>query len=473
VLKKVVLKLVKDGLDHRNMRRFLDEMRILAKLEHENIARMYDGGSDNGQLYIAMEYLRKGVNLREFMVDPVRRKQTALPLDQVVSVTKQVCEGLDAAHNKGIVHRDLKPENIVIISEGEGLRVKVIDFGIAISTNVTLTSATLLSARQLTSGIIGTPHYLSPEQAEGKTSGEIDHRSDVYSLGLVVYEMLTGERAFKGSLDALLRQHLENDSPPVSQLRPRLSAEVDRVVMRALRKDPNQRQQSVKELARELETAIERLEMKKEPAFNPQRVEGFNSLATQPLEMKKEPGSNPQQPAPALLSRRSLLLAAAAAIFLLVPLLAWLTYLTYKVTIDLRPLPTPTPSGGNPRTPEPKPTARETNEDDSAKLVGRWKGNMRSGFQIGFQIQMQITYQFNSDGTFHANTSYTGSPQTSVPMDGTWRYSDGVLYEQASFGVISAKSDIKWIDDNHFELTVRDHSYTVYRGWKGHFYKQP
>lgn len=245
--REVALKLVKDELGDEDKKRFKEEMQILAKVEHENIARMYDGGSENGRLYIAMEYLRNWGSLRAYM-----NKQVGLPLNQIVNITTQLCDGLDAAHNEGIVHRDLKPENIMVIPDGKIWRAKAIDFGIA-----ALPASTEAETRRPTKGFRGTPNYMSPEQAEGKTRDEIDRRSDIYSLGLVIYEMLTGQIAFEGGVYEIFRKQVEEYPQRPAKLNPKISKAVSDVVMRALEKQPAKRQQNMKQLARELEEAAQ------------------------------------------------------------------------------------------------------------------------------------------------------------------------------------------------------------------------
>jgi len=162
--------------DHEAAERFQNEIRLARKISHKNICRLYDFGQDDGHCYLTMEFV-SGQNLKTIlkMMKPLSSR-TAL------GIARQVCEGLAEAHRLGIVHRDLKPSNIMIDGEGS---VRIMDFGIAHSAG---------TAGQTQAGsVVGTPEYMSPEQAEGQT---IDSRSDIYSLGVILYEMVTGERPF-------------------------------------------------------------------------------------------------------------------------------------------------------------------------------------------------------------------------------------------------------------------------------------
>lgn len=441
--REVVLKLVKDELNQAGKSRFLDEMRMLASLEHENIARMYDGGSEDGRLFIAMEYVRSGVNLRQFMLNPQTGKQTALPLGQVISVTKQACEGLEAAHRKGIIHRDLKPENIIVIPGEEGLRVKIIDFGIAASIAPGFLPDT---DRQLTQGICGTPAYLSPEQAAGKNRSEIDHRSDVYSLGLVAYEMLTGVLAFQGNFASLLRLHQENDPHPITQycpqLGPQLGQAVNAVVMKALRKHPDQRHQSVKEFARELEATIER-PVQRAPIPTVQQRPPLPTVPVQTVPAYK----------PWPLSRWILLGFVGTVVLTISIFGMFVMQAVYKkqlesaqATIDSNvgkatAIKTDSPSGHGNASSDSSTLARAT----SSKLVGTWQSDV-----VENGVQTKIIWQANADGTC---TYLFITPNGEVTRNGNWRFSEGALRTSTTEGTEGA-GQIRWIDADHFEVTI-------------------
>jgi serine/threonine protein kinase len=256
----VVIKLVKGELDPDSVARFRREMKTLAQIKHENVVLVYEGDIKDGHPYMVMEHL-PGVDLRRFMEN--QGKQKPLPLRQVAEITRQACAGLAQAHQLGIVHRDIKPANIFILQNEKGLQAKVIDFGLAIPPVMTTTEAANDITHKPTVGAPGTFLYMSPEQLEGKRADEIDARSDIYSFGLVVYEMLTGRMAFP------LAEHRYYKKPldPPSKLNPELSKEIDDVVMRALAESPGARQQKIEELAQQLDAAIHK--PSKKPAPDP------------------------------------------------------------------------------------------------------------------------------------------------------------------------------------------------------------
>lgn len=249
--REVALKILRDALNRDSVARFQDEMRILCKIEHDNVARLYDGGMDEeGRPFIVMEYLRDFVSLRDFQRQTQNR---GLPLDQIKAITRQFCIGLAQAHDKGIVHRDIKPENIMLINDRDGLRVKVIDFGVAI--------APAFTTEEMNQGILthrpsvfspGTTVYKSPEQLENKPREQIKPTSDVYSFALVVYEMLTGRLAFPSEVHRIHEQAF----PSASSLRPGLGNQIDAVIRRAVSNNPEERQPDIRTLANELIAAL-------------------------------------------------------------------------------------------------------------------------------------------------------------------------------------------------------------------------
>jgi serine/threonine-protein kinase len=216
--------------------RFRREARAAARLNHPNLVRVYDTGSDDGVHYIVMEHVDA-----KTVADLLSGDGRIMP-DRAVELAKAVCDALAVAHAHGVIHRDVKPANIMVTRNGQ---VKVTDFGIArVTSNETVTR---------TAAVLGTASYLSPEQAQG---GSIDQRSDLYSLGCVLYEMLTGRPPFTAdSPVAVASKHVLEQATPPSRLNPDVTPQLDAVVMRALSKDPNDRCQDAQEMSADLERA--------------------------------------------------------------------------------------------------------------------------------------------------------------------------------------------------------------------------
>ena len=242
----VAIKLMQPDLPREEAQRFEAEQQILADLNHPNIVRLFDSGEIGGRRYFVMEFV-EGKNLKEMLDDG------PLPLARAVEITKQVCSALGAAHRRGIVHRDLKPFNLMVTERDGELVVKTLDFGIAV-----LKDSGELTRRNYTQGVIGTPAYLSPEQAAGKPRDQIDGRADIYSLGVVVYEMITGQKVFNGNWQELKHQHLAVKPIVPSIRRPdlKIPKAVDEAVLRALEKDPDKRYPAAQEFAQALADAI-------------------------------------------------------------------------------------------------------------------------------------------------------------------------------------------------------------------------
>jgi len=219
--------------DDQFIERFRREAKNAAALNHPNIVSIYDRGEAEDTYYIAMEYL-DGRTLKELIVG-----RGAAPINVAIEYARQILSALRFAHRHGIVHRDIKPHNVLV--DGEG-RVKVTDFGIARAGTSQMTE---------TGSIVGTAQYLSPEQAKG---GEVDPRSDLYSLGIVLYELLTGKTPFDGETPVeIAMKHLSTTPKPPSKLRPDIPRELDMVVLRALAKNPDERYQSADEMEADLE----------------------------------------------------------------------------------------------------------------------------------------------------------------------------------------------------------------------------
>jgi serine/threonine-protein kinase len=232
--RRVALKLLDDrhASDEQFVERFRREAQSAAGLNHPSIVSIFDRGYAEGTYYIAMEFL-DGRTLKELLV---RNGPTPIPI--AIDYARQILGALSFAHRNGIVHRDIKPHNIVVGSDG---RLKVTDFGIARSGASQMTEA---------GSIVGTAQYLSPEQARG---APVDPRSDLYSLGIVLYEMLTGKVPFTGDTPVeIAMKHLSQVPEPPSELRPEVPHDLDAVVMRALAKDPEQRYASAEEMDADL-----------------------------------------------------------------------------------------------------------------------------------------------------------------------------------------------------------------------------
>ncbi len=215
--------------------KFLQEGHLGRILDHPNIVAVLGAGTVDGSLYIMMEFVAGGT-LRDRLVPG-----TSMPIADTVRIAAQVCSALQYAHDRHVVHRDIKPENIMFTSDGT---VKVVDFGIARwAARPTVTSLGV---------VLGTPWYLSPEQAKGLPT---DHRTDIYSLGVVLYEMLTGTVPFDGDPLSVMHQHITRPPRPIRELNPNVPVEIERAVLRALAKDRTQRFGSAAQMAAALQAS--------------------------------------------------------------------------------------------------------------------------------------------------------------------------------------------------------------------------
>lgn len=220
------------------VRQFKKETLLARSVSHENVIRIHDIGEKDNIKYISMDYI-KGQNLKELI-----RVSGALAIKTAITITKQICEALDAAHRKGIIHLDLKPQNIMVDNNGN---VYTMDFGLAKS--VTAPEA------GFTKKIMGTPAYMSPEQAKGE---ETDQRSDIYSIGVIMYEMFTGVLPFDAETrDEYVRKHIEEKPKSPTQANPLLPSSISQIILKCMQKDKNERYQAVKEILADIQLPLE------------------------------------------------------------------------------------------------------------------------------------------------------------------------------------------------------------------------
>ncbi len=267
------------GLETDEMlRRFKNEARLAGVLNHGNIVTIYDAGEENGLFYIAMEYI-EGVTLHS-----VLNQRKTLPPEDIINISKQICAGLDHAHHHGVIHRDVKPANIMLEPDGTA---KIMDFGIAKSGGGGVTS---------TGQVLGTPNYMAPEQVRGHV---LDGRTDLFSFGVMLYEMTTGEKPFAGTNVTTIIYKIIHENPvPPRELDVTIHPGLDMVIMKALAKKPDERYQTGAELARQLQSY---------------KSLGANTDSTQEIPSGAYPAATGAAPAPAKSAPKVPAAKAAAA----------------------------------------------------------------------------------------------------------------------------------------------------------------
>ncbi len=341
------LKLIISGIagDPQARARFRREARILDRLNHPNAVRVYDARMGKDVAFIEMEFVR-GKSLNQVLVPGV-----PMPLDWVVDLLDQLCSVLQAAGDEGIIHRDLKPQNLMLVDGREpGTKIlKLLDFGIAkIREGAD-------EVRTLTGSFMGTPLYSSPEQIVGE---KVDSRSDIYSVGLILCELLTGYRPFDGSMNAVIYKHTMVPPPPFAELNPKASVppQVEEVVRMCLAKEPDQRPQTLRELSERFHHAIAGTE------FNPDHPPLTKAPSSPTPTFETKAGSTAGSKI-----RLVLLLATVSLLLLLLVVIV--------PSVKQSPVPGPTPPGAT-RSPAPVPVPKPVQVADAkvvARLVSLWK----------------------------------------------------------------------------------------------------
>jgi serine/threonine protein kinase len=256
---KVVLKFLNDDLigNIAVYERYKRESEIGSRINHPHVQHMLNVEEERSDQYLVMEYIQ-GRTLRAVLEDYA---PNPLPVDEAIRITRQICDALAYCHEHGVFHRDIKPENIMLQDDGN---VKIIDFGVAL-----LEGARRVTWRGLT-GTVGTPDYMSPEQLKGERGVAA---SDIYAVGIMLYEMLCGRTPFDGeNVFAVMNQHVSQDPPSILDCNPHLSQELATVVMHAIRRDPQKRYKTIQQMLHDLNN----LEQVKVVAYHPDKPQANN-----------------------------------------------------------------------------------------------------------------------------------------------------------------------------------------------------
>ena len=254
--RNVAVKILRGDLsnDEKFLRRFQREALSASSLSHPNIVEVYDVGEDNGQYYIVMEYI-EGKHLKQLI-----KKRGKLTIPEVIDIMTQIAEGIAHAHDSYIIHRDIKPQNIMILENG---LVKITDFGIAMAMNATQLTQT--------KSVMGSVHYLPPEQASGKGS---TIQSDIYSMGILMYELLTGALPYKGdNAVEIALKHLKEPLPSIREYLPNIPQSIENIILKSTAKNPKNRYTDAREMCEDLKTAMDESRIN-EPKYEYQYKDG-------------------------------------------------------------------------------------------------------------------------------------------------------------------------------------------------------
>ena len=238
--RNVAVKVLRGDLanDEKFVRRFQREALSASSLSNPNIVEVYDVGEDNGEYYIVMEYV-EGKHLKALL-----KKRGKLTVPEVIDIALQITNGLSVAHDSYIIHRDIKPQNILILENG---LIKITDFGIAVAMNATQLTQT--------NSVMGSVHYLPPEQASGKGA---TLQSDIYSIGILMYELLTGKLPFRGdNAVEIALKHLKEPMPSIRDELPDIPQSVENIILRATAKNPKNRYSDAREMHEDLKTCLD------------------------------------------------------------------------------------------------------------------------------------------------------------------------------------------------------------------------
>ena len=273
--REVAVKVLRGDLaeDEKFIRRFQREANSASSLRHPNIVEMYDVGDDNGKYFIVMEYV-DGKTLKSLI-----KKRGALNLTESIDIMQQLSSGIACAHDSYIIHRDIKPQNVLILEDG---RVKITDFGIAMALNS--------NELTQTNSVMGSVHYLHPEQASGSGS---TIKSDIYSLGILMFELLTGKVPFKGdNAVEIAIKHMKDQIPSVCEINPAIPQSVENIVLKACAKNPKNRYDSVNEMYEDLKTCLDPLRANEErlvykyPEHNLENTKKISKLESREIKNK-------------------------------------------------------------------------------------------------------------------------------------------------------------------------------------------